>query len=268
MSKRTYCFAVFIIFLLIACGTKDEKIIRMATTTSTYNSGLLGYLLPKFKEKTGITVQTIAVGTGKALKHGEKGDVDVVMVHAKEAEEEFVEKGYGIDRREFMYNDFIIVGPVRDPASIRNSSDAVAALKKISEKEADFISRGDQSGTHMREISLWLAAGIAPEGSWYISAGQGMGAVLMMAREKGAYTITDRGTYIAYLEKTNLKVLCEEDKQLHNVYGIILVNPARHKHVFTDPAKLFIDWITSKEGKALIESFKVRGKQLFYPIYE
>lgn len=238
--------------------------IRMATTTSTENSGLLYVLLPPFEKMFDVKVDVIAVGTGKALKLGENGDVDVVFVHAREAEDEFVRKGFGVNRRDVMYNDFIIVGPKEDPAGIRGD-DAVKALKKIIRKKWFFTSRGDESGTHKKEEKLWGLAGIKPKGRWYLETGQGMGLTLQIADEKRAYCLVDRGTYIAYEKKVDLSILCEGDERLFNPYGIIAINPDRHPHVKYIHAMALIGWITSPEGRRIISEFKIEGKALFHP---
>ena len=210
----------------------------------------------------------IAVGTGKALKLGENGDVDVVFVHAREAEDRFVANGYGINRRDVMYNDFIIIGPEFDPAGIKGRANAKGAFKKIAEAQVPFISRGDDSGTHKRELMIWKKAGIKPEGKWYFEAGQGMGAVLTMANEKQAYTLSDRGTYLVYSGKIKLKILCEGDPDLINPYGIIAVNPARFPHVKYVYAMAYIGWVTSREGQKIIREFgkKKFGCPLFIPL--
>ena len=239
--------------------------IKMATTTSTENSGLLAVLLPAFKAATGIEVQVIAVGTGKAIKHGENGDVDVLLVHDPEAEEKFVAQGYGVARVAVMYNDFVIVGPPADPAGLKGGTDAAACLAKIAAAQAPFVSRGDASGTHVKEQTLWKTAGVTPEGAWYVSAGQGMGPVLIMADEKLAYTLTDRATYIAYGEKVGLVIVCEGDRQLFNPYTVIAVNPAKQSSVKQAGVQAFIDYITSPAGQAVIAGFKVKGQQLFTP---
>ncbi|MBD3418856.1 MAG: tungsten ABC transporter substrate-binding protein [Chitinivibrionales bacterium] len=244
---------------------KNAAIIKMATTTSTENSGLLDVLLPEFKKQTGIKVRTIAVGTGKALQHGRNGDVDVVFVHARRAEDAFVNKGFGIYRHDVMFNDFVIVGPRSDPAGIDGMKDAVAALKKIRSTGSGFVSRGDESGTHKKEQSIWRKAGVAPDWKLFLAAGQGMGAVLMIAHEKQAYTLTDRGTFIAFEEKIGPEILCEGDTLLHNPYGVIAVNPEKHVHVNIAQARTFIDWLLSEAGQQIIGNFRLRGKQLFYP---
>ncbi len=239
--------------------------LRMATTTSTENSGLLYELLPPFEEQNNCKVDVIAVGTGKALKLGENGDVDAVFVHARNAEDKFVADGFGVSRRDVMYNDFVILGPENDPAGIKGTQDAPAALKKIADKQACFCSRGDDSGTHKKEQSLWQAAGVQPRGQWYVETGQGMGATLTVANEKLAYTLTDRGTYLAFRDKIQLQILCEGDKRLFNPYGIIAVNPKRHAHAKHDLALKLIEYVTSAEGQRIIAGFKKAGEQLFHP---
>jgi tungstate transport system substrate-binding protein len=253
------------VLLFLSNRSEAKDVIKMATTTSTENSGLLARLLPAFTKATGITVQTIAVGTGMALKHGENGDVDVVLVHARADEERFVQHGFGSDRREVMYNDFVIVGPSGDPAGVAVCSSAVQALSRIAASRATFISRGDLSGTHKKELELWSAAGIKPQGGWYIEAGQGMEQVLIITAEKQAYTLTDRGTLIAVKSTATLKPLYSGDPKLFNQYGVIAVNPARHPHVRAADAQRFIDWLTSQAGQELIAAYKINGKQLFFP---
>jgi len=251
--------------LLICVSASAETRLRLATTTSTDNSGLLGALLPPFEQKHGVKVDVIAVGTGRALKLGENGDVDLVLVHARGAEDEFVRKGFGVNRRDVMYNDFVLVGPEDDPAGIKKSATAAESLTLIAHGKAPFVSRGDDSGTHKKERKLWQAAGIEPKGAWYIEAGQGMGAVLHMAGEKQAYTMPDRGTWIAFADKLDLAILFEGDPILFNPYGIIAVNPALHPHVNYMEATLLIAWFTSPEGQKLIEEFKKGGQALFVP---
>ena len=258
---------VFFLMLLVAlCGiSAHADTLRLATTTSTENSGLLAAILPDFEQKTGIGVHVIAVGTGKALRMGRDGDVDVVLVHARPAEETFVAEGYGVERHPVMHNDFVIVGPADDPAGIAGSGDAASALKRIAASQARFVSRGDDSGTHKKELSLWRAAGIAPRGRWYLQAGQGMGKVLQMASEMRAYTMTDRGTWLAMRDKLDLKLLVEGDERLFNPYGIIAVNPARHPGVKYREANELIKWFTSEETKRKIAAFRIGGEQLFVP---
>jgi len=265
-SKRCSLAAlagVLAIAFLCSCGERPR--IRLATTTSTDNSGLLDVLLPAFERKHNIKVAVIAVGTGKAIKLAENGDVDVILVHAREAEEKFVADGYGVNRRDVMHNDFVILGPRADPAKIAGSKDAVRAFQAISGARALFVSRGDESGTHKKEKAIWKAAGIAPSGRGYLEAGQGMGATLTMADEKRAYVLADRATYIAFRGKIGLKLLCEGDPRLPNSYGIIAVNPERHKHVRYAEAMKLIEFITSPEGQRIIADFRVEGEQLFHP---
>ncbi|WP_198947043.1 substrate-binding domain-containing protein [Marispirochaeta aestuarii] len=239
--------------------------VKLATTTSTDNSGLLGFLLPEFTKDTGYTVDVIAVGTGAALGLGEKGDVDVVFVHARAQEDKFVDAGYGVNRKDVMYNDFVVLGPEDDPAGIGEAGTAAEALKLVAEAEADFVSRGDNSGTHFKELSLWEGAGITPEGSWYKEAGQGMGAVITMTNDLQGYTLADRGTFIAMKDSIDLVVCFDGEASLFNPYGIIAVNPELHPHVNFDGAMALIDWIVSGKGQQLIGDFKKGGEQLFYP---
>jgi tungstate transport system substrate-binding protein len=242
-----------------------QQVLKLSTTTSTENSGLLNYLLPEFEAKTKIRVQVISVGTGKALELAKNGDVDVTLVHARPSEDKFVAEGHGVNRRDVMYNDFIIVGPVNDPAGIKGSKDVIAALKKIAGSKAKFISRGDNSGTDQMERAYWKQAGVMPSGSAYISAGTGMAEVLNMAAELRAYALTDRATYGAYRAKTGLVVEVEGDPKMFNPYGIIAVNPAKYKDINYKGAMQLIEWITSDEGQKKIASFKVDGQQLFFP---
>ncbi len=263
----------FIIGLLLLTSITAHAVehLKLSTTTSTDNSGLLAVLHPVFEAKYNAKVDVIAVGTGKALKIGANGDVDVVFVHAPEAELEYVVLGDFIDRKAVMHNDFVIVGPESDPANIKRATSAGQALQLIAKSEADFISRGDNSGTHKKEKSLWhntklpLTAENSPRGKWYIQAGQGMGAVLKIADEKQAYTLTDRGTQIAYEDKMSLIVLFEGDDDLFNPYHVMAVNPEKHKHVKYDLASKYIEFVTSEQGQAIITDFKKAGQQLFYP---
>jgi tungstate transport system substrate-binding protein len=265
MRKLILCIAVSALFAAMVCSANAETRLRMSTTTSTENSGLLKVLLPPFEKAAGVKVDVISVGTGKALKLGENGDVDVVLVHARPAEDKFVANGFGVDRRDVMYNDFIIVGPKSDPAGVKKAKTAVEAFKILAEGKAPFISRGDDSGTHKKEKSLWKKAGITPKGAWYIAAGQGMGAVLQMAFNKKGYTLTDRGTFISQEGKLDLGIVFQGDKALFNPYGVIAVNPAKHPKIQYALAKKFIDYITGPEGQKIIGSHKVNGKQLFFP---
>lgn len=239
--------------------------LRIASTTSTEATGLFGYLLPAFEDQCKCKVSVIAVGTGKALKLGENGDVDVVFVHSRGDEDKFISQGFGVDRRDVMYNDFVVVGPKSDPARVRDANSAADAMKRIPDAGQTFVSRGDDSGTHKKELLLWKAAKVQPQGTWYLSAGQGMSEVLLMASERTAYTLSDRSTYTALIQRIDLQVLFSGDIALHNPYGIIAVNPARFPEVNYSLAKQFIDWITAKEGQQLIANFKVNGQQLFFP---
>ncbi len=255
---------VLLLFLAVCSTAAAKERLRLATTTSTQNSGLLEALLPPFEQEYGIKVDVIAVGTGKAIKLAEAGDVDIVMVHARSKEDAFVAEGYGVNRRDVMYNDFVIIGPPGDPAGIKGMTAAAAALKKIAAAQARFISRGDDSGTHTKEKGLWKAAGIAPAGDWYIEAGRGMGEVINMADQQLGYTLADRGTYIAYQDKVDLVVLTEGDEKLFNPYGVIAVNPKKHPHVNYDAAMLLIAYLTSPEGQKRIADYQMNGQQLFF----
>jgi tungstate transport system substrate-binding protein len=265
MMKRRKLIALVLLAALASPLATAQQVIRLSTTTSTENSGLLKWLLPVFEAKTGAKVHVISVGTGKALELAKNGDVDVTLVHARPLEDKFVADGYGVDRRDVMYNDFIVAGPVSDPAGIRGSKDVIAGFRKIAASRARFISRGDNSGTDLMEKSYWTSAGVKPAGANYRSAGLGMGEVLNMAAELQAYTLTDRATYGAYKAKTGLAILVEGDKRMFNPYGIIAVNPARHKDINYKGAKLLIDWITSAEGQQRIATFRPGGEQLFFP---
>ncbi|SPC05988.1 putative ABC-type tungstate transport system, periplasmic binding component [Cupriavidus taiwanensis] len=240
--------------------------IRLATTTSTENSGLLKHLLPRFEQKSGVTVKVIAVGSGKAMKMGEMGDVDVLLVHARKMEDAFVAAGYGVNRRDVMYNDFIVVGPASDPAGVRGGKDVLAGLRKLAASGSKFISRGDNSGTDVMEKDYWKQLGIEPKGQpWYVNAGLGMGEVLTMAAQMPAYTLSDRATYGAYRARTGLAIAIEGDPKMFNPYGIIAVNPARHPGTHYKDAMKLVEWITSKEGQDAIAGYKVAGEQLFFP---
>ncbi len=251
--------------LAFEANTNPNKVIKMATTTSTENSGLLQNILPKFEAKTGYKVQVIAVGSGKALKMGEDGDVDVVLSHSPAAEKEFIEKGFGDKRYQVMYNDFVILGPSADPAAIKNSKTAPEAFGKIAAAKAPFISRGDDSGTHKKELKLWETAKIKPEGDWYREAGDGMEKVIQMSGELSAYTLADRGTWLATMDNSPLKILHEGDKDLFNPYGIIAVSQKRYADINHDGAQALIDWMISPEGQKIIGSFKAHDTVLFTP---
>ncbi len=260
--------ALLLTATLASPGTAQERSVRMLSTTSTENSGLLSYLLPIFESKTGIRVHVVAVGTGQALRGARNGDADVLMVHDKASELKLIADGHGIERREVMYNDFVIVGPREDPAKIGGNKDTIRALQMIKKSGAVFVSRGDDSGTHKAERRLWRAAGIEPGGRsdpWYREAGSGMGATLNIAAGMNAYTLTDRGTWLSFRNRRDLEILVEGDPPLFNQYGIMLVNPAKHPHVKAKEARQLIDWITSPEGQRAIGKFTVEGRVLFIP---
>lgn len=247
-----------------------DRFITVSSTTSTENSGLFKHLLPLFTAKTGIEVRVVAVGTGQAIKLAEKGDADVLLVHHKLSEEKFVAAGFGLQRYELMYNDYVIVGPKHDPAKIAGSKDAVAAVGRIAQAEALFASRGDDSGTHKAELELWRAAGVdvkAASGTWYRSTGSGMGATLNTASGLGAYALTDRGTWASFKNKGDLTIVVEGDRRLFNQYGVMLVNPAKHPHVKAKDGQAFIDWLIAPEGQQAVAAFKVEGQSLFFPNY-
>ena len=239
--------------------------LRLATTTSTDNSGLLQVLHPAFEQKYNIKVDVISVGTGKALRLAENGDVDVIMVHAPAAEISFVETGYGIQRLPVMHNDFIIVGPPEDPAGLKQANSLEEAMQKLFDSKHGFVSRGDDSGTHKKEMRLWQAVDARPNDDWYMSVGQGMGVVLRIASDKKAYALTDRGTYLAFMEKLQLEIAFENDAALYNPYHVMIVNPEKHPHTQVDLAQKYVDFIRGPEGQELIRSFRVNGKVLFHP---
>ncbi|HMK14953.1 MAG TPA: substrate-binding domain-containing protein [Burkholderiales bacterium] len=268
--KRRLLKALIVFFVLCVTGwganqATAAKDIRMSTTTSTENSGLLGYLLPVYEAKCSCKVRVISVGTGKALELGKNGDVDVVLVHARPSEDKFVAEGHGVNRSDVMYNDFILVGSQTDPLRLRGTKDVIAAFKILGEGKAKFISRGDNSGTDQMEKNYWKQAGVEPKGAWFISAGLGMGEVLTMAGELQAYTLSDRATYGAYRSKTGLDILVQGDPKMFNPYGVIAVNPKKYPDANYEGAMDFINWITSDEGQKRIAEFKVDGEQLFFP---
>ncbi len=275
MKKNLFLLFILIISSIYSAGsfaegqnekkTASQERLRLATTTSTENSGLLDVLIPAFTAKTGIKVDVIAVGTGKAITLGENGDVDIIMVHARSREDSFVADGYGVNRRNLMHNDFVILGPSDDPAGISSVKDAAEAFKKIQLTESSFISRGDDSGTNTKEKELWNTAGVTPTGKWYKEAGQGMGAVITMTNNMQGYTLSDRGTYLALKDKIDLAVLIEGDPKLFNPYGVIAVNPAIHDGINYDGAMRLIAFLTSVEGQNIIKNFQKNGEQLFYP---
>lgn len=267
-TRRSMLSAASALSLLAALPAAAEEFITVASTTSTENSGLFGHILPIFQEETGIEVRVVAQGTGQALETGRRGDADVVFVHARAQEEQFVAEGYGVERFDVMYNDFVIVGPGDDPAGLREAADAAAAMTLIAAAGAPFASRGDDSGTHVAEQALWTAAGVQPEGEWYLSTGSGMGATLNTAAQVPAYALTDRGTWLSFENRGPLEIVHEGDPELFNPYGIILVSPERHPHVKAAAGHAFIDWIISDEGQAAIASYTVGGEQLFFPSAE
>jgi len=264
MKKRLT--TLFFVGLMSSAVFAAESII-VQSTTSTANSGLYDYLLPKFKADTGIDVHVVAVGTGQAIKNAQNCDGDVLLVHAKSAEEKFVASGYGVERFDVMYNDFVLVGPSSDPAGIREARSAEHSLQKIAASNSIFLSRGDNSGTHKKEQALWQKAGIDPQphsGKWYRETGSGMGATLNVAVGMNAYTMTDRATWIAFGNRQDFRVLFQGDKNLFNQYGIMLVNPSRCETVKVKPAQTFIDWILSSRGQTAIDGYQLQGKQLFF----
>lgn len=265
--RNGFILILLLIVAVFAGATQAQPRLKLATTTSTYDSGLLDILLPPFeKMRAGeIRVDVIAVGTGKALKLAENGDVDAVLVHAPELEEAFVGAGFGVDRRGVMYNDFVVVGPSADQAGIGGTERVADAFATISRREALFFSRGDLSGTHLKERAIWDLSGIEPSGDWYVEVGQGMAATLRMADEKRGYVLIDRGTYLALRDTINLRVLVEYDPPLHNPYSIIAVNPERWPHVKYGHARALIDYVTSPEAQALIGGYRKHGQQLFTP---
>jgi tungstate transport system substrate-binding protein len=266
--RRLTLFAIAFALAQVSLASAQTKSIVVASTTSTEDSGLFGFILPLFKQKTGIDVKVVAHGTGQALDMGRHGDADVVLVHAREEAKKFVAEGSGVKLYPVMYNDFVIIGPKNDPANITGSRHAIFALQAIKAKGAPFISRGDRSGTHIAEINLWHAAGIDIEkekGPWYKSIGQGMGAALNMAAASGAYVLSDRGTWISFKNKSDLVIAVQLDKLLFNQYDAILVNPAKYPHVKKELGQQFIDWLISNDGQKAIADYKIDGEQVFWP---
>jgi tungstate transport system substrate-binding protein len=283
MKSRRFLLTFVTVFMLTvilsACAANEpaptetpapveKKEIILSTTTSTQDSGLLDYLLPIFTEDTGYEIKVVAVGTGQAIKMGEDGEADVLLVHAKTSEEEFVKAGHGMKRYDVMYNDFILVGP-KDEVKVKDNSKGkvLTALKYINDNKIKFVSRGDDSGTHKAELKLWKAAEVEPAGDWYISAGKGMGAVIQMADEMMAYTLTDRATYLSMRDKVNLDITVEQDPALYNQYGVIAVNPDKNDKINSEGAEAFVDWILSEKVQKLIGEFGVEefGQSLFIP---
>jgi tungstate transport system substrate-binding protein len=269
MSRRVLLGIAFAASMLAAPPVAQaQKFITVASTTSTEQSGLFKHLLPIFEKKTGIEVRVVALGTGQSLDMGKRGDADVVFVHARSLEEKFIAEGFGVKRFPVMYNDFVLVGPKSDPAKVAGGKDITAALKKIKASSAPFVSRGDRSGTHNAELRLWKQAGIdiaKEKGPWYRDTGQGMGPALNSASSMNGYILTDRGTWISFKNRGDLTIVVEGDKRLFNQYGVILVNPAKHKHVKKDMGQAFINWIVSPEGQKAIAGYKIGSDQLFFP---
>ncbi len=252
----------------VAQHARAERFITVSSTTSTTDSGLFAHLLPIFKARTGIDVRVVSQGTGQALDTGRRGDADVVFVHARAQELKFVEDGFGIERKPVMYNDFVLIGPKSDPAGLRGGKDIVSALKAVQAKGAQFISRGDKSGTHSAELDLWKAAGIdiaKAKGVWYREIGQGMGAALNMASAQDAYVLSDRATWLNFKNRGNLDIVVEGDRRLFNQYGVILVSPAKHAHIKKADGQAFIDWLVSPEGQKAIGDYKINGASAFFP---
>jgi tungstate transport system substrate-binding protein len=269
LNRRTLIAAAALAAITAAQpAPAQDKSIVVASTTSTQDSGLFEYLLPLFTKKTGITVKVVAQGTGQALDTGRRGDADVVFVHAKSAEEKFLAEGQGVQRFPVMYNDFVLIGPKSDPAHIKGMKDVAKAFQTIKDKKADFISRGDRSGTNIAELKLWKDAGIdiaKDKGPWYKSIGQGMGAALNTAGASNAYVLSDRGTWIHFKNKGDFAILVEGDKRMFNQYGVMLVNPAKHPNVKKELGQQFIDYLISPQGQKDIANYKINGEQLFYP---
>jgi tungstate transport system substrate-binding protein len=268
MLTRRHLIAIGASLVVAVSAYAQDKSIVVASTTSTEDSGLFRHILPLFKAKTGIDVKVVAQGTGQALDTGRRGDADVVFVHAKPAEEKFLAEGFGVARYPVMYNDFVLIGPKSDPAGVNGGKDIVAALKAIKDKGAPFISRGDRSGTHLAELNLWKLADIDIEkakGPWYKSIGQGMGAALNTASAANAYVLSDRGTWLSFKNHGDLTISVQGDKRLFNQYGVMLVNPEKHRHVKKELGQAFIDWLISPEGQKAIADHKIGGEQLFYP---
>jgi tungstate transport system substrate-binding protein len=270
LELRGNFLRVAYLLLALACAPAAlaQRFITVASTTSTEQSGLFKHLLPIFEQKTGIEVRVVALGTGQALDLARRGDADVVFVHAKSAEEEFLREGHGVRRFPVMYNDFVIIGPKADPAGIARGTDAPEALRKIKNASAAFVSRGDRSGTHIAEVNLWTTAGIdiaKEKGPWYRETGQGMGPALNTASSMNAYLLSDRATWLAFGNRGELAILVEGDKRLLNQYGVMLVNPEKHPSVKRADGQAFIDWLVSPEGQAAIAAYEIGGEQLFFP---
>jgi len=269
LNRNGLLSVVFAALMLAAAPfVLAQKFITVASTTSTEQSGLFKHLLPAYEKKTGVQVRVVALGTGQALDMARRGDADVVFVHAKSAEEKFIAEGYGVKRLPVMYNDFVLVGPKSDPAKVAGGKDIVEALRKVKGATAPFVSRGDRSGTHMAELALWKTAGIdiaADKGPWYRDTGQGMGPALNSASSMNGYILTDRATWLAFKNRGDLTIVVEGDKRLFNQYGVMLVNPEKHKHVKKELGQAFIDWVVSPDGQKAIADYKIGSDQLFFP---
>ncbi|MDO8341486.1 MAG: extracellular solute-binding protein [Candidatus Woesebacteria bacterium] len=266
--RRTFLAGFAALTLAAVPASADDKFIVVSSTTSTEQSGLFGHLLPVFEKKTGIKVRVVALGTGQALDTARRGDADVVFVHDKVAEEKFVAEGYGVERKEVMYNDFVLIGPKADPAKIAGGKDIVGALQKVAAAKAPFVSRGDKSGTHAAELRYWKVAGVdldQAKGPWYNNTGSGMGPALNTAASMNAYILADRGTWLSFKNRGELAIAVEGDQRLFNQYGVILVNPAKHPHVKKELGQQFIDWVLSVEGQQAVADYKIGGQQLFFP---
>ena len=271
LHRRVFLQLSVAMACVMACtlsAVAADRFITVASTTSTENSGLFRYLLPLFQQGSGIEVRVVAVGTGQAVELAQRGDADVLFVHHKPSEEKFVAEGFGVTRFDVMYNDFIVVGPRTDPAGVQGLTDVAASLAQVAAKQVIFVSRGDDSGTHKLELSLWKAAGVdvsAASGTWYRAAGAGMGATLNTASGLDAYSLTDRGTWISFKNRGNLAILIAGDGRLFNQYGVMLVNPKKHPHVKTTDGQTFIDWLLSDKGQQAIAAFRIEGEQAFFP---
>ena len=264
LARKLRCAALGMALASLTANAMAQSIV-MSSTTSTEQSGLFGYLLPEFKKASGIDIKVVALGTGQALDMARRGDADVVFVHDQVAEEKFVADGFGLKRLAVMYNDFVVVGPQADPASVKGN-DIVAALKKISAGNAAFVSRGDKSGTHAAELRFWTQAAVADKkGTGYKECGCGMGPALNIGASTGAYVLTDRGTWLNFKNRGDLRILVEGDARLFNQYGVMVVNPAKHAHVKRAEAQKFVDWIVSKPGQAVIAGYKIGGESVFFP---
>jgi tungstate transport system substrate-binding protein len=270
-TLRRLSAAALVLVGTLGSAAAADKFITVASTTSTEESGLFGYILPKFKAKTGIDVHVVAQGTGQALKTGERGDADVVFVHDTTSEKKFIAAGFGVERFEVMYNDFVVVGPKSDPAGVKGTNDVVAAFKKISASKSPFASRGDDSGTNKAELRLWKDAAIdikQASGTWYRETGSGMGPTLNTSAAMNAYTLTDRGTWLSFKNRRDLVIVVEGDKKLFNQYGVMLVNPAKHPTVKKAEGQAFVDWLISPDGQKTIADYKINGEQLFFPNFK